>query len=59
VPALVLATRKCVHVEDRVDPFGGTGFDDSVDQTETAFFDLEVFGIVHEMTVVDRHADTV
>ena len=48
-----------MHVKDRVDPFHSTCFDHSVNQAEAALFDLEIFGIVHEMTVVDRHPDTV
>ena len=59
MPSLVLATRERMHVQDCVDSFRSTCFDDSIDQTEATLLDLEVFGIVHKMAVVDRHSDTI
>ena len=59
MPSLVLATRERMHVQDCVDSFRSTCFDDSIDQTEATLLDLEVFGIVHKMAVVDRHSDAI
>lgn len=59
MPALVLATGESMHVENGVNAFCGTSFNHSVNQSEAALFDLEVLSIVHEVTVVDRHPNTV
>lgn len=59
MPALVLATGECMHIKNCVDSLCCTGFDHPVDQAEPTLLNLEIFGIVHEMAVIDRHADTV
>jgi hypothetical protein len=59
MPALILATGKGMHVKNRVDAFCSASLDDSIRQTETAFLDLEIFGVVHEVAMVDRHSDAI
>jgi hypothetical protein len=59
MPALVLATWESVHVKNRVDAFCSASLNHSINQTETAFLDLEVFGVVHEVAMVDRNPDAV
>lgn len=60
VPALVLATRECVHVDDGVQPRGGAGVDDAVDEPETLGLDARRgVSVVEEVPVVDGDADAV
>lgn len=59
VPALVLASRERVHVDDRVDTFRSADIDDAVHETESLGLDDIRLQIVHEMAMVDGDAKTV
>lgn len=59
VPALVLTSRKGVHIEDGVESLGGACVHNPVDKLETLLLDDGWIEIVHEMAVVNGDSNAV
>lgn len=59
VPALILTTWECMHVEDCVDSPGCASINNFVHQFEAALPYLKRSFVIHEMPMIDGNADAV
>jgi len=59
MPALILAARKGMHVQNGIQPLRGTGIDDSIDETEPVRSNGRGIQVIEEMAMVDWYANAV